>query len=135
MEFWPDTTAKFTQIASLYSELIALSSSGQLYQWRWNDTDPYRHTENLNIHHPKTIPLGLTNEKVVHISACTARCSVSTESGKVATWLDELLAPAASKLEQAAQAYSEFQIDKISALHTCPLYTVAKLESGALYWW
>lgn len=63
------------------------------------------------------------------------RCSVSTESGKVATWLDELLSPAASKLEHSAQAYTEFQTDKITSLFTCPLYTVARLESGSLYWW
>lgn len=91
--------------------------------------------QNPNVHHPKTIPLGLVGERVVHLSACSTRCSVATESGKVATWLDELLAPAASKLEHAAQAYTEFQTDKITSLHTCPLYTVAKLESGALYWW
>ncbi|XP_063922757.1 E3 ubiquitin-protein ligase UBR5 isoform X7 [Zophobas morio] len=134
-EFWPDSAPKFVQIASLYSELIALSSSGQVFQWRWNDPEPYRHPENPNIHHPKTVPLGLLGEKIVHLSACSTRCSVATESGKVATWLDELLAPAASKLEHSAQAYSEFQTDKIVALYTCPLYSVARLESGALYWW
>ncbi|RZC39465.1 E3 ubiquitin-protein ligase hyd, partial [Asbolus verrucosus] len=135
LEFWPDTAPKFVQIASLYSELIALSANGQIFQWRWNDSEPYRHPENPNIHHPKTVPLGLMGEKVIHLSACSTRCSVSTENGKVATWLDELLAPAATKLEHSAQAYSEFQTDKIAALYTCPLYTVAKLESGALYWW
>ncbi|CAH0557316.1 unnamed protein product [Brassicogethes aeneus] len=135
LEFWPEPAPKFVQIATLYSELIALSSTGQLYQWKWNDHEPYKHAENPNIHHPKTIPLNLTGEKVVHLSACSTRCSVSTESGKVATWLDELLTTASSKLEHAAQAYTEFQTDKIVALHTCPLYTVARLDSGSLYWW
>ncbi|KAL1490432.1 hypothetical protein ABEB36_013127 [Hypothenemus hampei] len=135
LEFWPEPAPKFSQIATLYSELIALSSSGQLYQWKWNEHEPYKHPENTNVHHPKTISLNLINEKVAHLSACSTRCSVSTESGKVATWLDELLAPAANKLEHVAQAYSEFQNDRITSLHTCPLYTVARLESGALYWW
>ncbi|XP_060518971.1 E3 ubiquitin-protein ligase UBR5 isoform X3 [Cylas formicarius] len=135
LEFWPEPAPKFCQIATLYSELIALSSNGQLYQWKWNDHEPYKHPENPNIHHPKTIPLNLTGEKVVHLSACSTRCSVATESGKVATWLDELLSPASNKLEHAAQSYTEFQSDRITALHTCPLYTVARLESGALYWW
>jgi E3 ubiquitin-protein ligase EDD1 len=135
LEFWPESAPKFVQIASLYSELIALSTNGQIFQWRWNDSEPYRHPENSNIHHPKTVPLSLMGEKVVHLSACSTRCSVATENGKVATWLDELLAPAAAKLEHSAQAYSEFQTDKITSLYTCPLYTVAKLESGALYWW
>ncbi|XP_074027095.1 E3 ubiquitin-protein ligase hyd isoform X3 [Leptinotarsa decemlineata] len=135
LEFWPDPAPKFIQIATLYSELIALSSNGQLYQWKWNDHEPYRHPENPNIHHPKTIPLSLTSEKVTHLSACAMRCTVATETGKVATWLDELLIPAASKLEHAAQAYNEFQTDKINTIYTCPLYTVARLESGCLYWW
>ncbi|XP_056647890.1 E3 ubiquitin-protein ligase hyd isoform X1 [Diorhabda sublineata] len=135
LEFWPEPAPKFIQIATLYSELIALSSNGQIYQWKWNEHEPYKHPENPNIHHPKTIPLGLVGEKVAQLSGCSMRCSVATESGKVATWLDELLTPAASKLEHAAQAYTEFQTDKISALYTCPLYTVARLESGSLYWW
>ncbi|KAG5892960.1 hypothetical protein JTB14_015007 [Gonioctena quinquepunctata] len=135
LEFWPEPAPKFIQIATLYSELIALSTNGQLYQWKWNDHEPYRHPENPNIHHPKTISLGLTVEKVTHLSACSMRCTVATECGKVATWLDELLIPAASKLEHSAQAYNEFQTDKIAALYTCPLYTVARLESGCLYWW
>ncbi|CAG9834089.1 unnamed protein product [Diabrotica balteata] len=135
VEFWPEPAPKFIQIATLYSELIGLSSNGQLYQWKWNEHETYKHPENPNIHHPKTVALGLAGEKVTQLSACSMRCSVATESGKVATWLDELLAPASSKLEHAAQAYTEFQTDKIIALHTCPLYTVARLDSGSLYWW
>lgn len=91
--------------------------------------------QNPNVHHPKTIPLALTNEKIINIAATTIRCSVSTESGKVATWLDELLGHVAARLEHPAQAFTEFTLDKIVSLHTCALYTVARLESGALYWW
>ena len=43
VEFWPDPHAKFVYIAQMFSELIALSSTGQLYQWRWTDTEPYKH--------------------------------------------------------------------------------------------
>lgn len=60
---------------------------------------------------------------------------MATDSGKVATWVDEQLSAASSKLDNVAQAYIEFQSDRITGLYTCPLYTVAKLESGALYWW
>lgn len=87
------------------------------------------------MHHPKIIPLALTTEKIINISATAIRCSVSTESGKVATWLDELLGHVASRLEHPAQAFTEFTLDKIVSLHTCALYTVARLESGTLYWW
>ncbi|XP_012274394.1 E3 ubiquitin-protein ligase UBR5 isoform X2 [Orussus abietinus] len=139
LEWWHERSGepapRFVQIASLYSELIAISVTGQLYQWRWADSEPYKHPENPNIHHPKTIPLALMGEKIVNISATAIRCSVSTESGKVATWLDEPLGPVAARLEHPAQAFTEFTLDKIVSLHTCSLYTVARLESGALYWW
>jgi len=91
--------------------------------------------QNPNIHHPKTIALGLTHEKIVGISACSVRASVFTESDKVATWVDDTLNVVASKLEHGAQTFQEFLTDKITSLHTCSLYTCARLESGALYWW
>ncbi|XP_001947833.2 E3 ubiquitin-protein ligase UBR5 isoform X3 [Acyrthosiphon pisum] len=135
-EYWPEPNVKFIQIAAIHSELIALSAGGQLYQWKWEDADPYKTLDN-NVHHPKTNALGLTNEKVVLLSGTIIRVSVVTESNKVATWMDESLthAATASKLEHPAQLYSEFVVDHIISIHTCPLYTLARLESGALYWW
>ncbi|VVC25628.1 Hypothetical protein CINCED_3A013222 [Cinara cedri] len=135
-EYWPEPNVKFIQIAAIHSELIALSAGGQLYQWKWDDADPYKTLEN-NVHHPKTSALGLTNEKVVLLSGTIIRVSVVTESNKVATWMDESLthAATAAKLEHPAQLYSEFVVDRIVSIHTCPLYTLARLESGALYWW
>lgn len=136
LEFWPEPTVRFIAIASLHTELIALSSTGQLHQWRWSDSEPYRHPEHAHIHHPKIMSLNLVNERITHLSATSIRCSVATESGKVATFLDEVLSScASSKLEQTAQQYTEFQQDRVISLHTCELYTVARLESGALYWW
>jgi len=95
----------------------------------------YLFLQNVNIHHPKTVALGLLSERIVQISATVIRCSVATESGKVATWMDELLNHAALKLEHPAQNFTEFTVDRIVSLHTCALYTVSRLESGALYWW
>ncbi|XP_012151178.2 E3 ubiquitin-protein ligase hyd isoform X2 [Megachile rotundata] len=139
LEWWhersSDPAPRFVQIASLYSELIAVSAGGQLYQWKWSESEPYKDPENPNIHHPKAPWLAITSEKIINISATAIRCSVSTESGKVATWLDELLGHVASRLEHPAQTFTEFTLDKIVSLHTCALYTVARLESGALYWW
>ena len=87
------------------------------------------------MHHPKTIPLNLLYEKVTHISATLIRCSVATESGRIATWMDELLGYAGNKLEHVATNYPEFALDRIVSLHTCTLYTVARTESGELFWW
>ncbi|XP_050433400.1 E3 ubiquitin-protein ligase UBR5 isoform X2 [Adelges cooleyi] len=136
IEYWPEPFVKFVQIAAIHSELIALSASGQLYQWKWDDADPYKTLDN-NVHHPKTCALGLNNEKIVLLSGTIIRVSVVTESNKVATWMDESLthAATAAKLEHPAQLYSEFVVDHIISIHTCPLYTLARLESGALYWW
>lgn len=136
LEFWPEKDGtRFTQIASLHSEFIAVSSKGELHLWRWADREPYRNNELPNIHHPKTQPLGLAFDKISHISATTIRCSVVTESGKIATWMDEQLGHAGNKLEHAATSYPEFTLDKITSLHTCSLYTVARTESGELFWW
>lgn len=41
-EYWPEPNVKFIQIAAIHSELIALSSEGQLFQWKWEDADPYK---------------------------------------------------------------------------------------------
>lgn len=41
-EYWPEPNVKFIQIAAIHSELIALSAGGQLYQWKWEDADPYK---------------------------------------------------------------------------------------------
>jgi E3 ubiquitin-protein ligase EDD1 len=48
LEWWnerSESAPRFVQIAALYSELIAISSTGQLYQWRWSDTEPYKHPD------------------------------------------------------------------------------------------
>ena len=63
------------------------------------------------------------------------RCSVVTESGKIATWYDESVSHVCGKLEHPATLYPEFQADKIVSLHTCVLYTAVQLESGAIFWW
>lgn len=137
LELWPekDTSLRFTQIAALHSEFIAISTKGELHQWRWADTEPYRNHENPSIFHPKTQSLNLIYEKVTHISATSIRCTVSTESNRVATWMDELLGMTGSKLEHSAINFPELQCEKIVSLYTCTLYTVARTENSNLYWW
>ena len=36
-----NASAKFIAIASLYSELVAINTHGQLCQWKWSDPEPY----------------------------------------------------------------------------------------------
>ena len=44
LEYWPDkhgAPPKFVAIAALHSELVAVSTLGQLFQWKWNEMEPY----------------------------------------------------------------------------------------------
>lgn len=138
VEIWPSNDKKFVQIAGMHSELIAISSTGQIHQWKWSEAMPYegmRYGDMIN-YHPKAAQLNLTHEKVQILSASCIRATVVTETSKVATWIDDTISIVGSKLEHSAQNYPEFQRgEKISQLQTCSLYTCVRLESGAMYWW
>lgn len=69
---------------------------------------------------------------------------MATESGKLATWIDETIAPlVASRLEHAASSsvypdvsmQSQNSPHKIVALHVSSLMSAVQLNSGAVYWW
>lgn len=138
IELWPGNDKKFVQIACLHSELIAISSNGQIHQWRWSDPYPFKGVKigDVTNYHPKAAQLNLTHEKVQLLSASCVRASVVTQSSKVATWIDDTISMVASKLEHEAQSFTEFQRgDRIVQLNTCSLYTCVRLESGSLYWW
>ena len=84
-----------------------------------------------NVHHPKAVPLGLLGERVVAISAAGVRCSVATESGRVATWLDETLADVATKLEQPAQSFPE--VNSIEIMLLSYLWIISYLRYCCYY--
>lgn len=48
LEFWPEkglgSPPRFSHIAALHSELVAVGINGQLYQWKWNESEPYIHS-------------------------------------------------------------------------------------------
>ncbi|CAH1643368.1 unnamed protein product [Spodoptera littoralis] len=140
LEYW-DSNIRFTHIAATFSELIAISTQGQLHQWRWADAHPYQRNDasgSASAYHPRATWLGMTTgERIVNISAAGIRISVLTDIGRIATFLDESIAhaPGASRLEHPLQTFMEFGSDKAISLHVCSLYTVARLDSGALYWW
>ncbi|KAJ2943793.1 hypothetical protein O0L34_g8113 [Tuta absoluta] len=139
LEYW-DSSIRFSHIAATHSELVAVSTTGQLHQWRWADAHPYQRTDSSGAitFHPRANWLGMVaGERITNISAAGIRVSVLTDTGRIATFLDESIAhaPGASRLEHPLQAFTEFGTDKALSLHVCSLYTVAKLDSGALYWW
>ncbi|XP_064552253.1 E3 ubiquitin-protein ligase hyd [Drosophila montana] len=131
---WPDKVfIRFKTIGALYSEFIALSENGELHQWRWSDLEPYK-SDTDNIYHPKTLSLNIA-EKVELISANFIRCSIVTESNRVATWMDEQLGYLGAKLEHTASAFNEFTMDPIATIHVCSLYTAVRTDNNNIYWW
>eukprot|EP00794_Sanderia_malayensis_P011765 gene11765-12982_t len=141
LEFWKvkqcdqdSMPLKFIHIAALHSELIALSVDGKLHQWLWNDAFPVPAQPGQHSHR-RASDMKLKDEKVVMLDACNVRASILTESGKVATWLDDTLTAVAYKLEHPAQAFAEFRNQPVTALHVCDLYSCVQLVNGSLMWW
>ncbi|TMS10396.1 E3 ubiquitin-protein ligase UBR5 [Larimichthys crocea] len=83
LQWWPDKDGvKFVSIGAMFSELVAVSSKGELYQWKWSEPEPYRNAQNPSIHHPRVSFLGLANEKITLLSANSIRATVATETNK-----------------------------------------------------
>ena len=136
LQFMTNESPFFIKIASLYSELVAVTKSGQLYQWKWSSDSAYVCLENQNVHHPKTLFLNLLNEKVSGIATSSMRASIWTESGKVASWLDETVDISYTvKLQTPAFNLYDPLVDSIQQLSVSNLFSVAKLQSGTMYWW
>ncbi|XP_059478559.1 E3 ubiquitin-protein ligase UBR5 isoform X3 [Neocloeon triangulifer] len=144
VDYWPtrggEMPHRFSMIAALHSELVAVNQfTGQLHQWRWADAEPYRCVENgKDVFHPKATSLALNSEVITQMSACSTRCTVVTESGRIASWMDEALGHSvALRLEHAATNFpGELPADyKVNSIYVCSLCTVARLDTGAFYWW
>ena len=76
---------RFVKIAAMHSELVCLDSDGNLHQWKWSDPAPFSplNERGTKVTHPRSKTLGLLNENVVKLSACSSRATVATRSGKV----------------------------------------------------
>ena len=140
LEYWPSGDKKFTHMASLYSELTAITSTGHLCQWKWSESEPFRPqvSDGITYFHPKVPAFGLLTEKITHLSGSCIRCSVATDSGKIATFIDESVFPIAHKLEHSLIPLPEstgISDNRLLSLHVSSLLTCIRLESGAIYWW
>ncbi len=40
-----NSSARFTHIAAMHSELVAVNVNGQLCQWKWSDPEPFHNKE------------------------------------------------------------------------------------------
>ncbi len=144
--YWTDQsgdTPKFAKIATLYSELIGVTTTGKLYQWKWTADKPYHyhHTNadpiDMQHHHSKANFLNLsTNERVIGIATSIIRASIWTESGKIATWLDDTIDIGQTvKFQTPLQTLYDPTTDAIQQLSVSNLFSVARMASGTIYWW
>lgn len=85
--------------------------------------------------HPRSVELGLENERVRLLSARVLRATVVTETGKIATWVDPAVAKAGRSLEHPATMFQELLGESIVYLNTCELFTSVFTESGKVFWW
>lgn len=161
LEFWPPLTTcqlpKFVKIGAMQSELVALGKDGCLYQWRWRVKYPYfarlpEPRKSCVVFHPKTCELDLVGERVVGLSTSSARATVWTESGKLASWLDESVESAStrrfetrahvmstessSKDPERSRSQQPTLKDAIVETSTTGLFSLVRLAgSGLVYWW
>ena len=94
------------------------------------------------MHHPRIAHLDLQNEFIVSLAASALRCSVVTQSGRVATWMDPVVASYCAKLEHGPTLLldgSHYEnlvtIDLIKEIKVCDLFTVVATSNARLYWW
>ena len=138
LQFWTDSNndtvyPRFTHIACLHSELIAINIHGQLCQWNWHEESPYQDQDNAQIKHPKTMSLQLFNERIVQLSGNLIRASVLTDNNRLATWIDDSLGSQVSfKLQHSAQEFSSQRLIDVS---TSPFFTIVRTESNELFWY
>ncbi len=141
LQFWTDSNSensypRFTHIACLYSELIAINTHGQLCQWNWQDDYPYQDLDNPQIKHPKTILLQLLNEKLINLSASIIRASILTETNRIATWIDDSLGSQVNfKFQHPLQELSSTIPLHIIDIQTSPLFTILRTDTNDLYWY
>lgn len=161
LEYWHEklpssSPPHFIKIVGLYSELVALSKDGRLYQWKWSESVPHVASVELDAqqqykvfyYHPKTVELQLLNERVCDVVASPMRAACYTESGKLACWLDEQVDVPIVRARFQTPAYhfhqeikpsssaptSTPQSEKIAEIATSNLFTVVRLFSGSVYW-
>ena len=57
-------------IGALFSELVAVSSKGELYQWKWSEPEPYR---NAQVNCNTDLDPCLITDAAVDVSVCRVR--------------------------------------------------------------
>ncbi|KAL3072374.1 hypothetical protein niasHT_033592 [Heterodera trifolii] len=123
----PDGVDKFTKIASMNAELVALADNGQLYAWAWaNGSVP------SNVPHVVNSQFATTeNNKIVDIETCALRAIVLTQSGQVGSFMDT------SCGRKLSDTFFEPLMDvpePVERMFCCTLFSAILSKGGTLYW-
>ncbi|MFH4979150.1 hypothetical protein AB6A40_005859 [Gnathostoma spinigerum] len=142
LQFWsseedsfPSGVTRFTKIAAMRSELIALGDNGCLYGWSWSNDGNGSMTAHPCVHDVLSSAKSLTDEKFVDIVSCSFRAVVATSHNRVASFMD--YGCCGRRVSNALMLpLSELpEGEKLSSLYVCPMYAVIKTQSSSLYWW
>ena len=71
------------------------------------DFDPNKKEQPNRVFHPKTLQLGLLDEKVTRMSGSVVRCTVLTKSNKICTIADSCIQPHEHLIEHSAVCFPE----------------------------
>ncbi|PAV65103.1 hypothetical protein WR25_22291 isoform B [Diploscapter pachys] len=132
LEYWseratgvPQGVQRFVKMAATCSEILAVSSDGKLYGWRWGealgDTKP----------HQVATQLLQKSESIVHLATCSLRVAITTNENRIITWFDEN--KCGERIRAATQCVSTPLEVKIDELCVSNLLAVARAES-AFFW-
>eukprot|EP00656_Telonema_subtile_P024862 TRINITY_DN27015_c0_g1_i2.p1 TRINITY_DN27015_c0_g1~~TRINITY_DN27015_c0_g1_i2.p1 ORF type:complete len:1644 (-),score=536.23 TRINITY_DN27015_c0_g1_i2:108-5039(-) len=120
------------QIAAMTSALVGIVD-GQVKLWPWASE------EQLD---PETSVVPIGDEPVVQLGSSLLRCSVLSESGKIATFHDACLAhplaPGAQSVLEHGLEHLHFPADAGKVVHVAAsskLFSLAATDTGHVYFW
>eukprot|EP01048_Picozoa_sp_COSAG05_P022678 COSAG05_NODE_4628_length_1433_cov_0.902549_1_plen_477_part_11 len=146
-EAWTDAPCKFTRIEASYTRLILLGDNGLLYSWHWAVASQQQRSEPQRASNGSITLLRGLHPRALGIKAvasCALRTSVLTNTGKIASWMDDIChseaqrAAWADPLDQGGMAQLAAMIHaELTRGYTCDtiekqrkLMRIAYLEHG-----
>jgi hypothetical protein len=140
---WWDVETRFTSIAAMLSDLIAVGQDGQMYQWSWSDDgNPTGCVSKRQARQHQKVDL--VGEKVKQMAASNTHGVVVTTSGAVVSWLDScfdcrpvdaISHSTIASIEHGPTKFSPFESDPIVMLDVSNFLTLAVTASGKVFQW
>ena len=132
----PSNGLLFTSISATDADLIAVSTSGHLAYWPWNQKFGYYSSKEHSC--PNNLEIGLkSNDHVKFLSTSRFRIAIVTSGGALASWCDRGLGQKISKslFETPLQHLRLNGNQSVIALSCCDIYSACLTTGGVIYWW